>query len=53
MAMVQAFYGTLPPVPAKLTAPPAETREEKAATKAKKAAAVMPGVAVFSEEIPF
>ena len=29
MALVQAFYGTLPPVSAALTAPPAEVREEK------------------------
>ena len=52
--LVQAFYGTLPPVSAKLTAPPAEVREEKAAVKAKKAAAVMPStVTLASEEIPF
>jgi len=52
--LVQAFYGTLPPVSAKLTAPPAEVREEKAAVKAKRAAAVMPStVTLASEEIPF
>jgi len=54
--LVQAFYGTLPPVSAKLTAPPAEVREEKAAVKAKRAAAVavMPvHPATVSEEIPF
>jgi Rad3-related DNA helicase/intein/homing endonuclease len=52
--LVQAFYGTLPPLPAKLLAPPAEVREEKAATKAKRAAAVMPNyIALSGEEIPF
>jgi ATP-dependent DNA helicase DinG len=52
--LVQAFYGTLPPVSAKLTVPPAEVREEKRATKAAKAAAVMPKhPATIDESIPF
>jgi ATP-dependent DNA helicase DinG len=52
--LVQAFYGTLPPLPPKLTAPPAEVREEKAAAKAKKAAAVMPNYAVLTaDDLPF
>ena len=52
--LVQAFYGTLPPVSAKLTVPPAEVREEKRATKAAKAAAVMPvHPATVDESIPF
>jgi len=52
--LVQAFYGTLPPLPPQLTAPPAEVREEKKATKAQRAAAVMPKhPATKSEEIPF
>jgi len=52
--LVQAFYGTLPPVSAKLTTPPAEVREEKAAVKAKKAAAVMPAYTVLTaEDLPF
>lgn len=52
--LVQAFYGALPPVSAKLTAPPAEIREEKAAVKAAKAAAVMPRhPATIDESIPF
>jgi len=52
--LVQSFYGTLPPVSVKLTAPPAEVREEKAAVKAKKAAAVMPvHPATVDESIPF
>ncbi len=52
---VQSFYGALPPLPAKLTAPPAEVREEKAAAKAKKAAAaVMPAYTVLTaEDLPF
>ena len=52
--LVQAFYGSLPPLPARLTAPPAEVREEKAAIKAAKVAATMPlHPATISEEIPF
>ncbi len=52
--LVQSFYGTLPPLPAKLTTPPGEVREEKAAVKAKKAAAVMPSLADrLADEIPF
>ena len=50
---VAAFFGTLPPLPARLTAPPAETREEKRSVKAAKAAAFTPVAAGASEEIPF
>ena len=54
MALVQSFYGTLPPVSAKLTALPAEVREEKRAEKAAKAVAVMPvHPATLDESIPF
>lgn len=46
---VATFFGTLPPVPPQLTAPPAEVREEK-----RKAKAAPPKPAVLaSEEIPF
>ena len=52
--LVQAFYGALPPLPAKLTAPPAEVREEKAAVKAAKVTAVMPHYSVMTkEDLPF
>ena len=51
---VAAFFGTLPPLPARLTAPPAETREEKRSVKAAKAAAFAPVAAGTSEELnPF
>ena len=60
MALVQSFYGTLPPLPLQLTAPPAETREGKRAEKARKAeaevfkAAGIPGYAVITaEDLPF
>lgn len=47
---VAAFFGTLPPLPAKLTAPPAETRAEK-----RKATPPLPAMAVaaLGEELPF
>lgn len=52
--LVQSFYGTLPPLPAKLTAPPAETREEKRAEKAAQAAKVMPAYTTLTaEDLPF
>ncbi len=52
--LVQSFYGTLPPLPAKLTAPPAEVREEKVAVKAAKVAATMPHYSVMTaEDLPF
>ena len=52
--LVQVFYGSLPPLPAKLTAPPAEVREEKAAVKAAKVAAVVPHYSVMTaEDLPF
>ena len=51
MALVQAFYGTLPPVSAKLTAPPAEVREEKRTEKAARVLAKHP--ATIDESIPF
>lgn len=51
---VAAFFGTLPPLPVKLTAPPAEVREEKRSARAAKAAVVFaPAGAGASEEIPF
>ncbi len=54
MALVQSFYGTLPPLPPQLTAPPAETREEKRAEKAAKVRATMPSTVVLTDEsIPF
>ena len=55
MALVQTFYGTLPPLPPQLTAPPAETREGKRAEKAAKVKAAAGAVhpATVSEEIPF
>ena len=47
---VAAFFGALPPLPTKLTAPPAETREEKRKAKP----TVLPEtVALQGEEIPF
>jgi len=52
--LVQAFCGTLPPVSVKLTAPPAEVREEKRKAEAVKAAKVMPKhPATIDESIPF
>jgi|GEM_PF-480215 len=54
MALVQAFYGTLPPVSAKLTAPPAEVREEKRVEKAAKVQRTMAKhPATIDESIPF
>ena len=54
MALVQAFYGTLPPVSAKLTAPPAEVREEKRAEQAASAQRTMAKhPATIDESIPF
>ena len=54
MALVQSFYGTLPPVSAKLTAPPAEVREEKRTEKAAKAQRTMvKHPATVDESIPF
>lgn len=51
-AHVAAFFGTLPPLPAKLTAPPADVREEK--RRAAKVAPVLASAyALTSEEIPF
>ena len=53
--LVQSFYGTLPPVAAKLTAPPAEVREEKREAEAKKFKAILAATAAdrLSDEIPF
>ncbi len=52
--LVQAFYGSLPPLPAKLTAPPAEVREEKRKVEAAKVAATMPHYTVMTaEDLPF
>jgi ATP-dependent DNA helicase DinG len=53
--LVQSFYGTLPPVSAKLTAPPAEVREEKRKAEAAKFKATLAATAAerLSEEIPF
>lgn len=54
MALVQAFYDTLPPLPPQLTAPPAETREEKRTEKAAKMQRTMvKHPATVDEEIPF
>jgi len=54
MALVQAFYGTLPPVSAALTAPPAEVREEKRVEKAAKVQRTMAKhPATIDESIPF
>lgn len=47
--MVQSFFGVLPPLPSKLTAPPAEVRAEKAKTTRKPAT----HVAVLDEGMPF
>jgi len=52
--LVQSFYGTLPPVSAKMIAPSAEVREEKRKVEDKKAAAVMPAYTVLTaEDLPF
>ena len=52
--LVQSFYGTLPPMSAKLTAPPAEVREEKRKAEAAKVAKVMPKhPATIDESLPF
>jgi len=52
--LVQSFYDTLPALPPQLTAPPAETRDEKRTEKAARVAAVMPKhPATVDESIPF
>lgn len=52
--LVQAFYGALPPLPAKLTAPPAEVREEKRRSDTARVQATMPSrVKLVNDEIPF
>lgn len=47
--MVQSFFGVLPPLPSKLTAPPAEVRAEKVKIARKPAT----HVAVLDEGMPF
>ena len=53
--LVQSFYGTLPPLPAVLTAKPAEIREEKRKVEAAKYKATLAATAAerMSDEIPF
>ena len=49
---VAAFFGALPPLPAKLTAPPAETRELKYKIKPGKPP-IFDGAVMGNEELPF